>query len=173
MSRTLWFAVSRIAAPFGERRGILRYLMSAQYISRLPIPDAPTADREAIGDLAMSITAAAKARYGLHRRARRRVQSDLGTPDKALNQKLTAWWDLDFPAFRAELQKVFKRDIPLKQRDEWEEWLTEQRGQHARLTADIVRLETALNARVYTLFDLAPAEIQIIEASTKYKYGEV
>ncbi|MCW5849269.1 MAG: hypothetical protein KIT87_04235 [Anaerolineae bacterium] len=147
--------------------------MWVQFVSRLPIPDGLTADREAIGNLAMSITEAAKVRYSLHRRARRRIQSDLGTPDKTLNQKLTAWWDLDFPAFRAELQKVFKRDIPLKQRDEWEEWLAEQRAQHARLTADIVRLETALNARVYTLFDLTPAEIQVIEDSTKYKYGEV
>jgi hypothetical protein len=30
-----------------------------------------------------------------------------------------------------------------------------------------------MNARVYTLFDLAPAEITIVEASTRYKYGEV
>jgi hypothetical protein len=34
-------------------------------------------------------------------------------------------------------------------------------------------LETELNARVYTLFDLSPAEIVIIEASTKYRFGEV
>jgi hypothetical protein len=27
--------------------------------------------------------------------------------------------------------------------------------------------------RVYALFDLSPAEIAIIEESTKYKYGEV
>jgi hypothetical protein len=59
----------------------------------------------------------------LHRRARRRILADLRTPDGKLNQKLTAWWDLDFPAFRAEIQKVFKRDIPLKDRDDWEEWL--------------------------------------------------
>jgi hypothetical protein len=30
-----------------------------------------------------------------------------------------------------------------------------------------------LNARVYGLFDLTPAEIAIIEESTKYRYGEV
>ncbi|MBC8161998.1 MAG: hypothetical protein H7Z42_12345 [Roseiflexaceae bacterium] len=32
-SRALWFVVSHIAAPFGERKGILRYLMSAQFIT--------------------------------------------------------------------------------------------------------------------------------------------
>jgi hypothetical protein len=32
---------------------------------------------------------------------------------------------------------------------------------------------TDLNARVYALFDLTPAEIQLVEESTKYRYGEV
>jgi hypothetical protein len=34
-------------------------------------------------------------------------------------------------------------------------------------------LKTELNQHVYRLFDLTPAEIQLIEASTKYQYGEV
>jgi hypothetical protein len=37
----------------------------------------------------------------------------------------------------------------------------------------VVRLETELNERVYALFELTPAEIEIIEESTKYEYGEV
>jgi hypothetical protein len=40
-------------------------------------------------------------------------------------------------------------------------------------TDAIVRMETNLNARVYALFDLTPAEIKIIEQSAKYRYGEV
>jgi hypothetical protein len=139
----------------------------------LPIPDAPATDREIIGELAMQITAESRARYELHRRAHRRILADLGTPDKALNQKLTAWWNLDFPAFRAEIQKVFKRDIPLKDRDDWEEWLQVRRADHQQRTEAIVRMETQLNARVYALFDLTQAEITIIEESTKYRYGEV
>ena len=39
--------------------------------------------------------------------------------------------------------------------------------------AEIVRLETQLNARVYAVFDLTSAEIKLIEESTKYRYGEV
>jgi hypothetical protein len=117
--------------------------------------------------------AEARARYDLHRRARRRILADLGAADKSLNQKLTAWWDLDFPALRAELQKVFERDIPLKDRDDWEEWLQARRAEHQQRTMAIVRMETELNARVYALFDLTPAEIAIIEESTKYRYGEV
>jgi hypothetical protein len=55
----------------------------------------------------------------LHTRTRRRILADRGTPGQALNQRLTAWWDRDFPAFRAEIQKVFRHDIPVKARDEW------------------------------------------------------
>jgi hypothetical protein len=150
-----------------------RFQLFAQYISKLPIPDAPEAERAAIGDLAMKISTEAKARYALHRRARRRILADLGAPGKGLNQKLTAWWELDFAGLRAELQKVFKQDIPLKQRDEWEEWLSEQRDKHGQHTAAIVAMETELNQRVNYLFDLTPAEIQLIEESTKYRYGEV
>jgi hypothetical protein len=36
-----------------------------------------------------------------------------------------------------------------------------------------VRLETALNVRVYELFGLAEAEIAVVEESTRHRYGEV
>ena len=172
-SRCAWFMISNLAIALGERAGVMRYRLIDQYMRPLPIPDAPAAEREAIGDLAMRITAEARARYELHRKTRARITADLGVPGGKLNQKLTAWWDLDFPTFRAELHKVFKRDIPLKQRDDWDEWLQSRRAEHAARTESIVRLETELNARVYTLFDLTRAEITIIEESTKYKYGEV
>jgi len=150
-------------------------------MSRLPIPDAPAAERDAIGGLATEITAQARTRYALHHQARHRILTDLGAaggvspplPTARLNQKLTAWWALDFPAFRGEIKKVFRQDIPLKERDAWEAWLAERRAQHAQLTAEIVRLETELNRRVYALFDLSAAEVKLIEESTKYRFGEV
>ena len=147
-------------------------------MSRLPIPDAPAAERDAIGGLATQITAQAQARYALHRQARHRILSDLAAAGRGgvtppLNQKLTAWWALDFPTFRGEVQKVYRQDIPLKERDAWEVWLAERSDQHDHLTAEIVRLEADLNRRVYALFDLSAAEIKIIEESTKYRYGEV
>jgi hypothetical protein len=140
-SRVTWFVLSQLSQAFGERAGTQRFRLFTQSMERLPIPDAPTAEREAIGGLAMQITAEARARYELHRRAQRRILVDLGTPDKALNQKLTAWWNLDFPAFRAEIQKVFKRDILLKDRDDWEEWLQARRADHQQRTEAIVRME--------------------------------
>ncbi len=72
-----------------------------------------------------------------------------------------------------DAQNIFKRNIPLKERDDWETWLADRRALHEAHTAEIVRLETDLNARVYALFDLTPAEIQLVEESTKYRYGEV
>jgi hypothetical protein len=142
-------------------------------LSRLPVPEASDEERGTVGRLAAEITVGSRIRYALHERSRRRILSDLGTPDKKLNQKLTAWWNLDFSAFRAEVKKVFKQDIPLSERDEWEDWLEGRREQHAQQTAGIVHLETHLNERIYGLFDLTADAIQVVEESTKYRYGEV
>jgi hypothetical protein len=172
-SRVAWMLISKICLHNKFRGGLWEYRLFTQFVSKIPIPDAPEAQRLAIGELAMTITAEAKARYKLHQRARKRIVSDLGVQGKALNQKLTAWWELDFPAFREELRKVFKREIAVKERDDWEEWLSDQRRRHAQHTAAIIAGEIALNALVYRLFDLSAEEIQLIEASTKYKYGEV
>lgn len=172
-SRVLWFAISHICQPLRLRAGLWQYRILPQFVTRLPIPEAALADREAISALAMTITEHARNRYALHRRVRHRLQADLGTPDSSLNQKLTAWWGLDFAMLRAEVKKVFKHDIPLAARDEWEAWHAANRAENDRLTAEIIWLEIELNACVYTLFRLTPEEIAIIEESTRYRYGEV
>ncbi|HSN74094.1 MAG TPA: hypothetical protein VL334_03255, partial [Anaerolineae bacterium] len=172
-SRAAWMCISHLCVPLGERAGTVRYQQKIQFMSRLPIPDAPAADRDAIAGLALAITEQARARYTLHRQTRHRIQTDLGSPGRTLNQKLTAWWALDFADFMAQVRTAFKRDIPLRQRDDWEGWLASRRAEHEQRTEEIVRLETQLNARVYALFDLSAAEIAIVEESTKYRYGEV
>ncbi|MHB8599132.1 MAG: hypothetical protein ACYDER_20260 [Ktedonobacteraceae bacterium] len=75
-------------------------------------------------------------------------------------------------ASQAELVKVFKRDISLKERNEWEALLKEQASEIDRLTARIIQLETELNAAVYAVFGLSEAEQRLIEQETKYQYGE-
>lgn len=114
-----------------------------------------------------------KARHALHRRIRHRLLTDLGAPGSALNQRLTAWWQLDFTALRAELHKAWKTDIAVKERDQWEALLAEARAEHQRLTDRIIDLETELNDRVYHLYGLTREEISIVEATTKYRYGEM
>jgi hypothetical protein len=86
---------------------------------------------------------------------------------------LTAWWEQDFPAFRAQVKRTLGTEIPLAERDDWEAYLAAQRAEHDRLTAEIVRHETDLNQRVYALYGLTGDEIAIIEEQTAYAYGEV
>lgn len=172
-SRALWFATSNTAIPLRLRAGLWQYRLKTQFLSRVPIPTATPAERKIIGTLAMAITKQAHDRYALHQRVRHRIATDLDVAGRGLNQKLTAWWELDFQAFRAEVKKALKQEIPLRDRGDWEAWLSDGRAEHQQRTAEIVRLETELNERVYQLFDLTLAEIQIIEESTKYRYGEV
>lgn len=174
-SRVTWAVISRICLHNKFRGGLWEYHMQPQFISRLPIPTLTDDERLAVGALAMGITDRARARYALHQEVRHRIRTDLGGQGtgKPLNRKLTAWWELGFPAFRTEVQKVYQRDIPLAERTDWESWLAGRRAEHERLTAEIVTLETELNDRVYRLFGLTAAEIRIIEESTQYRYGEV
>jgi hypothetical protein len=172
-SRVTWFVISQVCQPLRLRAGLWQYRLLPQFMGRLPIPELAANDEATLSSLVENLMERSRSRYALHHQTRHRILTDLGRPGGKLNLKLTSWWQLDFPAFRAELQKAFGSDIPLKQRDEWESWLDARGAEHARLTAEIVRLETDLNAQVYRLFDLSSAEIKIIEESTKYKYGEV
>ncbi len=149
------------------------YEVQPEALARFPVPNASDADREAIGGLAREITDEAKARYTLHEKVRRRLRTDFDAHGIGLNQKLTAWWTLDFAGLQKELLKVFKKAIAVRERDEWEDTFNEYRAAHNTHTDAIIRRETDLNARVYALFHLVGDEIKLIEAATKYKYGEV
>ncbi|MBK6327082.1 MAG: hypothetical protein IPF56_14265 [Chloroflexi bacterium] len=166
-----WFTLSNFNCP-SIRAGLERYRLVYQYMSEVPIPLAEF-NRDEIEKLALTITQAAQTRYQLHEETRHRIITDLDPENHALNNALTAWWDLNFVKFRAEIKKVFKRDIPLKERHEWELYLADAQHQHQQLTAQIITQETQLNAHVYKLFHLTPEEIHLIEQSTKYNYGEV
>ncbi|HVB74813.1 MAG TPA: hypothetical protein VNE38_14765, partial [Ktedonobacteraceae bacterium] len=171
-SRACWFCITRLCAPLGERQGLIRYRHFTQFMERLPIPSLTDEQRECIGTLARQLTDTARERYEARRRTTHRIASDLGAVNGKLNQRLQVWWELSFQEFRDELVKVFKRDIPLKERDDWEALLRERTAEIARLTDEIVRLETLLNAAVYDAFGLDDAERALIERETKYAYGE-
>ena len=84
-----------------------------------------------------------------------------------LTNKLKEWWTLpDFAAFQKEVKKALKATIPLQDRNEWENWITKTRAEINALTAEVARLETEINAKVYALFDLTPDEIVLLEANT-------
>ena len=141
-------------------------------MERLPIPPLTNTQRDTIGALAQQLTTIAKQRYEVRRKTTHRIECDIGTTQGRLNQRLTTWWELPFTEFRGEIVKVFKRAIPLKDRDDWETMLREKTAEIGTLTDEIIRLETLLNAEVYTVFELNDDEIRLIEEETKYSYGE-
>ena len=86
----------------------------------------------------------------------------------SLGDKLGAWWLLaDFKAFSAEVSKRFKTDIPLKERNDWEQLFTQGRTRIEQLTANIAAAERSIDRVVYELFDLSPADISLIERVVK------
>ncbi len=172
-SRCAWFMISRLSTGLGERAGAINYRLFDQFMRRIAVPVPIPAEQAALSGLAELLGRLARDRYALHQKTRHRILTDLGLPSAKLNQKLTSWWDLDFPSFRAELRKTWKREIPLGERDDWEALLSTRRAEHQRLTARIVEAEMELNARVYALFGLTADEIRIIEESTTYNYGTV
>jgi hypothetical protein len=118
--------------------------------------------------------AAAEQRYALQQDITRRipdlaVSTSLDTNGKKeakLTTRLKEWWNLpDFAAFQAEVKKAFKADIPLRERSEWDGWITGNRTQIHALSAEIARIEAEINVRVYALFGLTPDEIALLEAN--------
>ena len=83
-----------------------------------------------------------------------------------ISNKLHDWWTLpDFAAFRAEVKKCFKADIPVKERGDWEDLFNAGKAEIERLSAGIKRNEDEINAIVYRLFGLTPDEIALLEES--------
>lgn len=143
------------------------YEATAQHIEPLPIPDATDAQKAELAALAEGCQTAAEQRYKLRTDLSRRIPdlAPAGTEPK-LTTKLKEWWELpDFAAFRAEVKKALKADIPLAERSDWEDWIARDKAEIARLTAEIKANEDRINAIVYQLFDLTPAEIKLLEAN--------
>ncbi len=162
-SRAMWFILSKLAPAV--RGGF--HELRVQYVETLPIPLATDAQKAELAALAEAAQNAAEARHKLQQDITRRIP-DLSPPGKPpkLTDKLKAWWDLpDFAAFRAEVKKAFKADIPLGDRTPWEDLIAKTRPEIHALTAEIARIEREIDAKVYALFDLTPDEIALLESS--------
>lgn len=135
--------------------------LKRQFVSQIPLPEILPAE---LGRWGEGASKAARSRKNSDKAVQRRIQSDLGGGRK-LNRKLEAWYELDFAAFRAEVKKVFGAEIPLKERGDWEAYLTENAAEVRRLSAEIAQAEREIDAIVYRLFDLTREEITLLEAS--------
>ena len=162
VSKAMWFIISNLAPQVigGSRE------LRAHYMESLPIPDTSDGDKEHLSKLGDECASLAGRRLTLQTALTRRIP-DLCPPgrDPKLTTRLQEWWTLpDFAAFRAEVKKVFKADIPLAERSTWEDWITRDRAEIARLTAEITKAEALIDSIVYGLFDLTPAETALLES---------
>ena len=80
------------------------------------------------------------------------------------------WWTLDFAAFRDEIKRVFRAEVPVKERGAWEAYLAEHAAKVHGLNAEIEKAEREIDAIVYRLFDLTSEEIALLEASIAGQY---
>lgn len=160
-SRLHWFIVSSMSPPV--RGGF--HELRVQYVERLPIPDWDDGKRAVMAAASGRASNAARDRLALQIALTRRIP-DLCPPGREpkLTSRLREWWTLpDFAAFRAEVKKVFKDDIPLAERSEWEDWITRDRAEIGRLTAEIADAEAEIDRIVYDLFGLTNKEIKLLE----------
>ena len=160
-SLTAWSVLSAIAPAV--RGGF--HELRVQYVETLPIPTATDEQKAELVSLAESAQAAAEERYRLQQQVTRRIPDLATDPASAkLTNKLKEWWTLpDFAAFQKEVKKALKADIPLKERNDWDSWLSENRGKIDRLTDRICTCEREINAKVYALFDLDADDIALLE----------
>jgi TaqI-like C-terminal specificity domain len=164
-SKAMWFLIMGkcpdVRGGYFEQR--------AQYIETLPIPAATKAQQSELSHLSTACAQAAKARLTAQRDFGRRILDLLPRPTPkgaqlSLGDKLSSWWQLeDFKAFQFEVQKRFKTDIPLRERNDWETLFTEQKNRVHQLSANIAATERSIDAMVYTLFSLNAAEIALVE----------
>ena len=162
-SKAAWHYLFGICSPL--RGGEWRLELRAQHVETLPIPAASPAEREAIARLAEDCQKTAGARRAAQTDFCRRIP-DLapGGATAKLSTKLAEWWRLDgFRAFQAEVKRLFRQDIPLAERNAWEDWFARQKAEVDALSARLAALEAELDRAVYALFRLDAREIALIE----------
>jgi hypothetical protein len=166
-SRAIWFCF--VSSSVVKRGGFRE--ATAQHIGPLPWPDMSKGQRTRLIHLSEMCRKAASRRLVIQTDFHNRVLSDLAIPGRQkLTGKLENFWTFDFAAFRAEVKKAFKSEIPVKDRDGWEKYLAERSALVVKLRAEIEAAEREIDAIVYKLFDLTPDEIKLLEDSLKGQY---
>jgi len=85
---------------------------------------------------------------------------DLSKP----STKLKSWPGLDFKGFLSELKKA-KVQLSLAEEAEWMTYFNEKKAAANALQSEIDRIDKEIDQMVYALYDLTPAEIEIVENS--------
>lgn len=157
-----WFILSNLAPAV--RGGF--HELRVQYVEKVPIPRVSAIQRAALEGLAQACQSASDERYRRQHGLVRRIPDLASRGEGKLSTALKEWWKFpDFAAFRAEVKKCLKADIPLAERSDWEDWIARDKAEINRLSALIEANERRINEIVYELFDLTPDEIQLLEAN--------
>ena len=162
-SKLFWFIYLNVSAQV--RGGFVRFI--ANHMGEMPSPKLTPETQEQLSELSILAHEASRESFALQRALVRRIP-DLCPHDQEpkLTKKLKEWWKLaDFPAFRAEVKKAFKADIPLNERSEWEDWIARDRAEITRLSAEIGQVEDRIDSIVYNLFELTPDEVDLLESA--------
>jgi type I restriction-modification system DNA methylase subunit len=172
-SQAIWFALTSISIPFGERAGEFRYRLIAQYMEKLPIPDAPPAERDAIAKLAEACNTLGTDRYRIEEQVRHRLLTSFRTdPEGKLNEKAQEWWELDFMALGEALKTSFKRKqnpfTAPQTADEWEPYYKAKRAEVDKLRRKLADAEEEINERVYRLFNLTAEETALLKREVEH-----
>jgi TaqI-like C-terminal specificity domain len=161
-SNVFWFTIASKATALSGGY----FQLHAQYVEQLSLPE-NVASLDQLADYAKDCMKFYTKSGIIESQFTRRIP-DLCPPEREakLSTKLQDWWKLaDFAAFRAEVKKVFKSEIPLKERSDWEDLFVSGKTEIEKLSAEIKRNEDEINAIVYKLFDLTPDEIALLEES--------
>lgn len=136
----------------------------------MPLPEASKPVLKSLSKLSEFCTTTARCRHSIQSSVCHRIL-DLARLERAkLPRKLEEWWTLDFSAFRAEVKRAFRSEIPVKERGDWETYLANQAAHVHKLNAEIEAAEREIDAIVYRLFDLTPDEIALLETSIAGQY---
>jgi hypothetical protein len=165
-SKCLWFCFTAISVP---KRGGYREA-TAQHVGPLPFPELSHNQRQHLSRHSEECAEASKRQFDIQSTVCHRIL-DLAPPErKKLSRKLEDWWKLDFDTFRDEVKRVFRAEIPVKERGEWEAYIAKNAAEVRELDAEIEKAEREIDAIVYRLFDLSPDEIALLEASIAGQY---
>ena len=146
-SATVFSFLKAVCSILGDENKGGRLEFRAQYMEKLPIPDAPEAERSAVAALARE----AQRRHGERRARVERFLRDCGLApaDSTSRNPLETPWQLDAAEFTRRLRTLAKAapraDLALHK---------SAREETAAQTAAIAKVEAEINARVAALYGL-------------------
>jgi hypothetical protein len=164
-SKVIWLTLFGDASPL--RGGQWRLELREQYVSRVPMLE-PGPDFEALRPLGDAVQSSSERLAQLVDQVHHRL-TDIA-PAVAKVSAFRDWPSLTFADLRSLLLKRCRIDIPLGERDEWDQYLTEQQAQAGLLRTRVADAEAEINARVYALYDLQGDEIRAIEDALTGQY---